>query len=168
MKDELLKRYPTLKECENDINDAVDIIEKTFSEGGKLLLCGNGGSCADCDHISGELMKGFLKKRELSEDKKSEMRARFPMIEESTLEKLQAALPAIPLPSFTALNSASKDYILFPTRNSSVLEDRHFNLKEMLIFPAEYPVSSTFPQRLWLLIYKSEFSGHLLFSTLIT
>ena len=106
MKDELLKRYPTLKECENDINDAVDIIEKTFSEGGKLLLCGNGGSCADCDHLSGELMKGFLKKRELSEDKKSEMRARFPMIEESTLEKLQAALPAIPLPSFTALNSA--------------------------------------------------------------
>ena len=33
-----------------------------FKTGGKLLLCGNGGSSADCAHITGELVKGFCKK----------------------------------------------------------------------------------------------------------
>ena len=73
MINELIKRYPALAECKIDIENAVDKIAKTYETGGKLLLCGNGGSCADCEHISGELMKGFLKKRPLSEDKKREM-----------------------------------------------------------------------------------------------
>lgn len=106
MKDELLKRYPTLSECEYDIEKAVALIETTFASQGKLLLCGNGGSCADCDHISGELMKGFLKKRPLVDEKKREMRANCPEIDEAVLDKLQDALPAIPLTSLTALNSA--------------------------------------------------------------
>ena len=70
------------------------------------MLCGNGGSCADCDHISGELMKGFLKKRPLCEQKKRAMRENYSEIDESMLESLQDALPAISLPSMTALNSA--------------------------------------------------------------
>lgn len=44
------------KECMNDILSAVDLLTKTFKSGKKLLLCGNGGSAADCQHIATELM----------------------------------------------------------------------------------------------------------------
>ena len=39
-----------------------------FKNGNKLLIHGNGGSSADCEHIVGELMKGFLIKRPLTEE----------------------------------------------------------------------------------------------------
>ena len=103
---ELIERYPALVGCRDDVENAVDAVEKVYRAGGKLLLCGNGGSCADCEHISGELMKGFLKKRPLCEQKKRAMRENYPEIDESVLDKLQDALPAIPLTSLSALNSA--------------------------------------------------------------
>lgn len=103
---ELIERYPALTGCRDDVENAVDAVEKVYRAGGKLLLCGNGGSCADCEHISGELMKGFLKKRPLGDEKKRDMRANCPEIEDAVLDKLQDALPAIPLTSLTALNSA--------------------------------------------------------------
>ena len=106
MINELIERYPALAGCRVDIENAVDAVEKAYRAGGKLLLCGNGGSCADCEHISGELMKGFLKKRPLGDEKKREMRANYPEIDEAVLDKLQDALPAIPLTSLSALNSA--------------------------------------------------------------
>lgn len=106
MINELIKRYPALIECREDIRNAIEIIEKAYSKGNKLLLCGNGGSCADCEHISGELMKGFLGKRPLSPEKRNEMKKNCPELEDSILDKLQGALPAIPLPSLTALGSA--------------------------------------------------------------
>ncbi len=77
-----------------------------FKNGNKLLICGNGGSCADCEHIVGELMKGFLSKRPLSEEQKAEMKANCPEIDEKYFSLLQRAVPAISLPSFTALNTA--------------------------------------------------------------
>ena len=106
MINELIERYPVLAGCKIDIENAVNAIEESYRLGGKLLLCGNGGSCADCEHISGELMKGFLKKRPLSDEKKHEMRANCPEIDEAVLESLQDALPAIPLTSLSALNTA--------------------------------------------------------------
>ncbi|MCW8811186.1 MAG: D-sedoheptulose 7-phosphate isomerase [Ignavibacteriaceae bacterium] len=39
-----------------DILKAVDLLAGSFKEGNKLLLCGNGGSAADCQHIATELM----------------------------------------------------------------------------------------------------------------
>lgn len=44
------------KECINEILSAVDIITGAYRKGKKLLLCGNGGSAADCQHIATELM----------------------------------------------------------------------------------------------------------------
>ena len=41
-----------------ELQKAADLIETTVKNGGKILVCGNGGSCADGDHIVGELMKG--------------------------------------------------------------------------------------------------------------
>ena len=106
MLNELLKRYPSLTEIKDDIVKATDAIIRCYEKGGKVLLCGNGGSCADCEHIVGELMKGFLKLRPISEDKKAEMKANSPIVDDEILSKLQGGLPAISLPSMTALNSA--------------------------------------------------------------
>ena len=106
MLNELLKRHPSLAENKDDITKATDAIIRCYEKGGKVLLCGNGGSCADCEHIVGELMKGFLKLRPISEDKKAEMKANSPIVDDEILSKLQCGLPAISLPSMTALNSA--------------------------------------------------------------
>ena len=106
MINELLNRYPSLCECKEDIEKAAKAIIECYEKGGKLLLCGNGGSCADCEHIVGELMKGFLKKRSLSEEQKSKMKNNCNLVDEELLSKLQRGLPAIAIPSITALNSA--------------------------------------------------------------
>ena len=106
MLNELLSRYPQLTSCKEDIENAVKLIINCYEKGGKLILCGNGGSCADCDHIVGELMKGFLKIRPLSEEQKAEMKNNCDLVDDKLLSKLQGGLPAISLPSITALNSA--------------------------------------------------------------
>lgn len=106
MLNELLKRYPALKCIENDISAAADMLISGFRGGNKLLLCGNGGSCADCEHIVGELMKGFLSLRPLTDVQKKQMKENCPDINDEYLSKLQRAVPAISLPSFTALNTA--------------------------------------------------------------
>lgn len=106
MLNELLKRYPCLESAKADIQKAEEALITGFKNGNKLLLCGNGGSYADCEHIVGELMKGFLSKRPLTESQKAEMKANCPEIDENYLSLLQRAVPAISLPSFTALNTA--------------------------------------------------------------
>ena len=106
MLNQLLNRYPQLSECADRLQEAAAALIHSYQQGGKLLLCGNGGSSADCDHIVGELMKGFLKKRPLSNERKAEMLKRSPCLEESLLHKLQNGLPAIALPSVAGLNSA--------------------------------------------------------------
>ena len=103
---ELLSRYPNLNSCSDAIVNAKKELIKCYQSGGKLLLCGNGGSCSDCEHIAGELMKGFLMMRPLTDEKKTQMKAACPLVEDEMLNQLQRGLPAIPLSSFTALNSA--------------------------------------------------------------
>lgn len=93
---ELIKRYPELKICSQDIEKALNLIIETYKGGGKILVCGNGGSASDSEHIVGELMKGFIKKRPVQNDK----------IPEEIRKSLQGALPAISLPSQTALLTA--------------------------------------------------------------
>ena len=55
----LIKRYPELNTCKDDIIKAYKIMEESYSNGGKLLIAGNGGSATDAEHIAGELMKRF-------------------------------------------------------------------------------------------------------------
>ena len=87
----LVQRYPELVCCKQEIEQAYHIISSCYENGGKLILAGNGGSCADAEHIVGELMKGFKCPRPLS----NEMTA-----------KLQQGLPAIALSSHPSLNTA--------------------------------------------------------------
>lgn len=106
MLNKLLSRYPQLAKCQDELKKTTAAMIDCYKNGGRILLCGNGGSCADCDHIVGELMKGFLKKRPLSTEQKAQMTNLSPLLDEETLSKLQCGLPAISLPSLTALNSA--------------------------------------------------------------
>lgn len=106
MINELIERYPSLISCKEEIEKTIEKIIKCYENGGKLLICGNGGSCADADHISGELMKGFLKKRPLSDEQVSLMQKNNPQISDELLSKLQNPLTAIPLHPFAALSSA--------------------------------------------------------------
>ena len=97
--DLLMERYPSLEVCRADIVDAVQTIIDMHKKGGALLICGNGGSSADAEHISGELLKGFLKKRPLSDSE----RASLP---DAIAQGLQGGIRAIPLTSLTALGTA--------------------------------------------------------------
>ena len=97
--EELVKRLPELEPCRESIAGAYDMLHDCFSSGGKLLLCGNGGSAADADHWSGELLKGFNHQRPLS----AKERKNLPRY---VARHLQGALPAIPLTGFSALTSA--------------------------------------------------------------
>ena len=94
---DLLTRYPQLKTCEKDIEMALSLMIDTYKKGGKILVCGNGGSSADADHIVGELMKGFLKSRKVTDER----------IPQELREKLQGALPAISLSAHTSLMTAT-------------------------------------------------------------
>jgi D-sedoheptulose 7-phosphate isomerase len=85
------------------LHAAIDLLIQRFDNGGKLLICGNGGSAADCEHIVGELMKGFCLPRRLSADD----RARFGATDDAALaDQLQYGLPAISLVSHSALITA--------------------------------------------------------------
>ena len=57
--DALVDRYPILAPQKEDIRALYELIRQSFASGGKLLVCGNGGSAADALHIVGELMKSF-------------------------------------------------------------------------------------------------------------
>ena len=72
----------------------------------EISSAGNGGSAADSDHIVGELMKGFVKRRPLPEELKRALAAADPVRGKELAEKLQGALPAIALTNHAALSSA--------------------------------------------------------------
>ena len=65
--EELTDRYPGLDPVKESVRKAYEILKECFSSGHKLLVAGNGGSAADSEHIVGELMKGFVKRRCLPE-----------------------------------------------------------------------------------------------------
>lgn len=90
---ELEETYKALKECIPTIEKCIELIIECYEKGGKLLVAGNGGSASDCEHIVGELMKGFKKERHY---------------ESKSLpgERLQVGLPAISLVSQSALITA--------------------------------------------------------------
>lgn len=105
--DELCIRYPVLLVCKNDIEKAAEALIDSFENGGKLLVAGNGGSCADSDHISGELLKSFVKKRRPSAELIDSIRKINPETGDYLEDKLQGSLPVIALANNTALMTAS-------------------------------------------------------------
>ncbi|SKB00508.1 D-sedoheptulose 7-phosphate isomerase [Caloramator quimbayensis] len=113
MKERTIQKIETFFKINDDllflkdnVMEACNIILNTYNNGGKLLVCGNGGSCSDADHIVGELMKGFLLKRPLDEDIKFKFIQYFGNEGSIIANKLQESLPAISLGVHSAFNTA--------------------------------------------------------------
>jgi phosphoheptose isomerase len=108
--EEIFERFfednPSLEVSRNCIYKAFETIVDCYKQGGKVLICGNGGSASDSEHIVGELMKGFLLKRPLCGKAKKEIEELFPADCQYLADNLQGALPAISLVSNTAISSA--------------------------------------------------------------
>jgi D-sedoheptulose 7-phosphate isomerase len=103
---DLIIRYPVLAKTGDSIRDAYEIIRESYAAGGKLLIAGNGGSAADSEHIAGELMKNFAKKRALPQSFINALKD-CPEEAASYLSgHLQGGLPALSLTGHPGLSSA--------------------------------------------------------------
>jgi D-sedoheptulose 7-phosphate isomerase len=102
----LLEKYPQLKSCENQIQLTVDKICDAYKNNRKLLACGNGGSAADAEHIVGELMKGFISKRPLTDNEKQKLIAADNEKGKILANLLQKPLRAISLVTSVSLATA--------------------------------------------------------------
>ena len=103
---ELMERYPVLMPVKEDIFKTYEILRDAFLQDGTLLIAGNGGSCADSEHIVGELMKGFVKKRLVSAEIEAALKTVDPQMGAELSEKLQQGLPAIALTGHAGLTTA--------------------------------------------------------------
>lgn len=106
LKNEFLERAALPNSVNNEVDKAVEIILDAYKNGGKLLVCGNGGSCSDSDHIVGELMKGFLLKRPLNADDTDAFEKLYGESGKALAASLQGALPAVNLTAHNALMTA--------------------------------------------------------------
>ena len=105
--DRLVRRYPVLGECRAAIEEVLSGLVTTFEQGGKLLVCGNGGSAADSEHIVGELMKGFLLRRPIPSGQLERLREiAGPAVGQELGARLQGTLRAIALTSHGSLATA--------------------------------------------------------------
>ena len=102
----LIGRYPQLDVCKEDVKTAYELLEAAYRNGRKLLVCGNGGSASDSEHIVGELMKEFKFKRKVYSDQATALKAIDPELGQVLADNLQGALPAICLTGHSSLTTA--------------------------------------------------------------
>ena len=96
---DLIERYPVLHDSATEIERVFKLFADCYRGGNKVLICGNGGSAADAEHWSAELMKGFYHTRPLS----GRIAEKLPP---DIAQNLQGALPTIPLTGFPSLATA--------------------------------------------------------------
>lgn len=102
----LIERYPELAACKADIKKAYLLLEEAYTNGRKLLVCGNGGSASDSEHIVGELMKEFKLKRRVYSGHAAALKEIDSELGQVLAENLQGALPAISLTGHSSLQTA--------------------------------------------------------------
>ena len=104
----LFSRNPGLGACKNAVIDAFDMLLSSFRSGGKVLVCGNGGSAADAEHICGELLKKFKKRRGIPAEIAAKLRPEI-------ADRLEGALPAISLVSMSGILTAFANDVSWET-----------------------------------------------------
>jgi phosphoheptose isomerase len=102
----LITRHPVLEPLRGKLVAAHALLERTVRQGRKILVCGNGGSAADAEHIVGELMKGFHLPRPLTAGQRDALTASFPVEGPGLADSLQQAIPAVSLVSGVSLPTA--------------------------------------------------------------
>lgn len=113
---DLLDAYPALEGNKVSIELASELLIRCFDRGGRLYICGNGGSAADCAHITGELVKGYRLKRPLPKAMADALAASDPVLGQEMACRLQGGLGAIDLTAQSAVitataNDLGADYI---------------------------------------------------------
>ncbi|MBQ6137655.1 MAG: SIS domain-containing protein [Kiritimatiellae bacterium] len=106
--DELVSRYPALAPCADAARGALDLMLASFRAGGKALVCGNGGSAADAEHICGELLKKFRRHREVPRGLAAKLRPEL-------VAKLEGSLPAVSLVSMSGILTAFANDVSWET-----------------------------------------------------
>ena len=104
--DNLIERYPSLDICKQDILLSVEMLINCYQNKNKLLICGNGGSASDSQHIVGELMKSFRLKRKIPIEIQEQIEDKFPQSSQYYIENLEEPLTAISLVGETSLITA--------------------------------------------------------------
>ena len=107
MLEELTIRYPVLEVCKDQIWDGFTMLREAYQRGGCLYVAGNGGSAADCEHIVGELMKSFQLKRPVDPWMEKRVVELFQEEGVGLLEGLEGGFPAVSLPSFIGVSTAT-------------------------------------------------------------
>lgn len=102
----LLEKYPPMEALLPAIQRAYDTLLACYRTGGQVLICGNGGSASDAEHVVGELMKGYLSRRPVPADLRHALTDSFPVEGAYLANHLQGALPTISLASHTSLITA--------------------------------------------------------------
>jgi D-sedoheptulose 7-phosphate isomerase len=102
----LLQRYPALQACERELGAALELLVTAYQNGNKLLICGNGGSAADSEHMVAELMKGFLKRRPISAEHAAQLEQAGGAAGKAIANRLQGTLAAVSLPAQMSLITA--------------------------------------------------------------
>ena len=106
--DDLFARHPVLAPCKGGVYAAFELLVDAFRAGGKALVCGNGGSAADAEHICGELLKKFKRHRPVP----SEVAAR---LRPEIAAKLEGSLPAVSLVSMSGIVTAFANDVAWET-----------------------------------------------------
>ena len=102
----LFTKFPDLATCLPELQAAYDLLLTCYRAGGQVLICGNGGSASDSEHVVGELMKGYLSARPVSAELRQQLTAAYPDTGAYLADHLQGALPTISLVSHTSLITA--------------------------------------------------------------
>jgi len=102
----LVERYPILRPCEKELRAAFDLLVAAYRNGNKLLVCGNGGSASDSEHLIAELMKGFLKRRPIPAEHAAQLEQAGGPAGKAIAGRLQGTLAAVSLPAQMSLVTA--------------------------------------------------------------
>ncbi len=103
--DQMLAKESALIDRRASLIDAVELLCRCFADGHALYVCGNGGSASDAEHIVGELVKAFRKKRAIPQIERERFSAMYPD-DTALIDHLQQGLPAYSLVSGTAIMTA--------------------------------------------------------------
>ena len=106
--DGLFLRYPSLEACRGAISAALGLMLATYRAGGKVLVCGNGGSASDAEHIVGELLKKVRKHRAIPADVAAKLRSEL-------ASRLEGSLPAVSLVSMSGIITAFANDVAWET-----------------------------------------------------
>lgn len=105
--DLLIGRVPELAGLRADLRRAAEMLVAAAGSDRRIMTAGNGGSFADAEHITGELLKGFCKKRPLPEEWRGKFRELWGEEEGMKLAgQLQMGIPAVNLALAPALMTA--------------------------------------------------------------